>query len=97
MAGLTAVEHAISRGSVATYYPEANALVPLEWNDPRSGIPAYKSVPVRIVPTGTEALLFDKSGSSARHRLEQTKPNAISVHQESAWQKFLRFFWAPQA
>ena len=79
MAGLTAVEHAISRGSVATYYPEANALVPLEWNDPRSGIPAYKSVPVRIVPTGTEALLFDKSGSSARHRLEQTKPNAISM------------------
>jgi len=47
--GLTAVEHDISRGSVASYYPEANVLIPLEWGDKQSGIPAYKSVPVRVL------------------------------------------------
>ena len=45
--GLTAVEHDISRGSVSAYYPEANVLIPLE----QSGIPAYKSVPVRVLRT----------------------------------------------
>ena len=49
-AGLTAVEHDIAAGSVAAYYPEANVLVPLDWTDKQSGIPAYKSVPVRVVP-----------------------------------------------
>jgi anaerobic selenocysteine-containing dehydrogenase len=52
MAGLTAVEHDIARGSVATYFPEANILVPLSWNDPLSGTPSYKSVPVRIARAG---------------------------------------------
>ncbi len=49
--GLTAVGHDISRGSVATYYPEANVLIPLDWGDKQSGIPAYKSVPVRVLRT----------------------------------------------
>jgi anaerobic selenocysteine-containing dehydrogenase len=48
MVGLTAVAHEISRGSVATYYPEANVLVPLSWHDERSGTPSYKCVPVLI-------------------------------------------------
>ena len=48
MAGLTAVAHEISRGSVGAYYPEANALVPLSWRDERSGTPSYKCVPVRV-------------------------------------------------
>jgi hypothetical protein len=48
MAGLTAVAHEISRGSVGAYYPEANALVPLSWHDERSGTPSYKCVPVRV-------------------------------------------------
>ena len=43
-----AVAHEIARGSVATYYPEANCLVPLDYHDPASGTPSYKSVPVRI-------------------------------------------------
>jgi molybdopterin-dependent oxidoreductase alpha subunit len=38
----------ISRGSVATYYPEGNGLVPLDYFDEASGTPSYKSVPVRI-------------------------------------------------
>jgi anaerobic selenocysteine-containing dehydrogenase len=46
--GYTAIAHDIARGSVAAYYPEANCLVPLEYHDPQSGTPSYKSVPVRI-------------------------------------------------
>jgi molybdopterin-dependent oxidoreductase alpha subunit len=48
MERLTAVAHEISRGSVATYYPEANVLVPLSWRDEQSGTPSYKCVPVRV-------------------------------------------------
>jgi anaerobic selenocysteine-containing dehydrogenase len=48
MAGLTAVAYDIAPGSVATYYPEANALVPLDYKDPESGTPSYKSVPVSV-------------------------------------------------
>jgi molybdopterin-dependent oxidoreductase alpha subunit len=46
--GLTAVAYDIAEGSVATYYPEANVLVPLSYHDAQSGTPSYKSVPVRI-------------------------------------------------
>jgi molybdopterin-dependent oxidoreductase alpha subunit len=46
--GMTAVEYDISRGSVAMYYPEGNILVPLDYHDPASGTPSYKSVPVKI-------------------------------------------------
>ena len=45
---LTAVVYDIAPGSVAAYYPEANALVPLSYHDAQSGTPSYKSVPVRI-------------------------------------------------
>src|ERR1700677_5296472 len=48
LVGLTAVAYDIAPGSVATYYPEANALVPLSYRDTQSGTPSYKSVPVRI-------------------------------------------------
>jgi anaerobic selenocysteine-containing dehydrogenase len=48
LSGLTAVAYDIARGSVAAYYPEANALVPLDYHDRLSGTPSYKSVPVRI-------------------------------------------------
>jgi anaerobic selenocysteine-containing dehydrogenase len=45
---LTAIAHDIARGSVAAYSPEANGLVPLDYQDKESGTPSYKSVPVRI-------------------------------------------------
>ena len=45
---LTAVAHAIAAGSVAAYFPEANDLCPMEYHDPDSGIPCYKSVPVNL-------------------------------------------------
>ncbi|HEX7800560.1 MAG TPA: FdhF/YdeP family oxidoreductase [Asticcacaulis sp.] len=48
LAGVVAVAYPIARGSVATYYPEGNCLVPLDYIDRRSGTPAYKSVPVRV-------------------------------------------------
>lgn len=43
-----AVIYEIARGSVGAYYPEGNCLVPLDYIDPVSGTPSYKSIPVRI-------------------------------------------------
>jgi molybdopterin-dependent oxidoreductase alpha subunit len=45
---LTAIRYEIARGSAAAYYPEANCLVPLGYQDQQSGTPSYKSVPVRV-------------------------------------------------
>jgi molybdopterin-dependent oxidoreductase alpha subunit len=53
--GFTAVTYDIARGSVAAYYPEANCLVPLSYQDEQSGTPAYKSVPVRITRRASRA------------------------------------------
>jgi len=50
--GFTAVAYDIARGSVAAYYPEANALLPLGYHDEQSGTPSYKSIPVRISRQG---------------------------------------------
>ncbi|MBB5508086.1 FdhF/YdeP family oxidoreductase [Paraburkholderia atlantica] len=47
---ITAIAYAIAKGSVAAYYPEANVLVPLDHLDKECGTPAYKSVPVRVIP-----------------------------------------------
>ncbi|RDS79795.1 CbbBc protein [Dyella psychrodurans] len=48
MTKVIAVVYKIARGSVATYYPEGNCLVPLDYIDKESGTPSYKSVPVRV-------------------------------------------------
>ncbi|MGY5810475.1 FdhF/YdeP family oxidoreductase [Rhizobium sp. LEGMi198b] len=45
---LTAISYDIASGSVAAYYPEANCLIPIDYQDKESGTPSYKSVPVRI-------------------------------------------------
>ena len=55
LVGYTAIAHDIARGSIAAYYPEANCLVPLDYHDPESGTPAYKSVPVRIRKSAVQA------------------------------------------
>ncbi|MDS7593921.1 FdhF/YdeP family oxidoreductase [Agrobacterium tumefaciens] len=47
--GYTAVAYDLPRGSVGGYYPEMNAIVALGHYDHKSGTPAYKGVPVRIV------------------------------------------------
>ncbi|CAM2154819.1 putative oxidoreductase YdeP [Pararobbsia alpina] len=48
LSGFTVVAYKIARGSVGAYYPEANVLVPLDYIDPVSGTPSYKSVPVKV-------------------------------------------------
>jgi molybdopterin-dependent oxidoreductase alpha subunit len=45
---LTAIAHDIAPGSIGAYYPEANNLCPLSYQDPQSGTPSYKSLPVRL-------------------------------------------------
>jgi anaerobic selenocysteine-containing dehydrogenase len=45
-----AVPHHIGVGMLAAYWPEANVLVPSGHVDRRSGVPAYKSVVVRVEP-----------------------------------------------
>jgi molybdopterin-dependent oxidoreductase alpha subunit len=44
------VEYAIPAGCVASYFPETNALVPLDHHAERARTPASKSIPVRIRP-----------------------------------------------
>lgn len=48
LAGQTVIAHAIARGSVAAYYPEANCLLALDDHDRHSGTPSYKSIPVTL-------------------------------------------------
>jgi molybdopterin-dependent oxidoreductase alpha subunit len=55
LSGMTVIAYAIAPGSIAAYYPEANVLVPLDYRDPRSGTPAYKSIPVRLTRRATKA------------------------------------------
>ncbi|MCD0498412.1 FdhF/YdeP family oxidoreductase [Achromobacter sp. MY14] len=45
---LTAIAYDIAAGSVGAYYPEANDLCPLDYQDKQSGTPSYKSIPVLI-------------------------------------------------
>jgi hypothetical protein len=46
------VPYNIPTGSVASYYPECNALVPLWHYAEESKVPAFKSVPVHIHKNG---------------------------------------------
>jgi molybdopterin-dependent oxidoreductase alpha subunit len=47
--GLRVVPYDLPEGCIAAYYPECNALVPLEHYAEESKVPASKSVPVRIM------------------------------------------------
>ena len=49
MRGIWVREFDIRAGNAAMYYPEANALVPAE-ADPQSRTPAFKAVPIMVVP-----------------------------------------------
>ncbi len=46
--GLTVLDYPMPRGALAGYYPELNALLPLDYYDRISGTPAAKSIPVRV-------------------------------------------------
>ena len=47
--GLTVYPFEMPRGCVAGYFPELNALLPLDHHDEISATPAAKSIPVRVV------------------------------------------------
>lgn len=49
LGGLKLTGYRLPRGTVASYYPECNVLVPIGLHDELSKTPASKSVPVRIV------------------------------------------------
>ena len=57
MPALRATRYDIRQGSVMTYFPEANVLIPQD-TDPRSKTPGFKSVLVNVQPHQPE-----KSGS----------------------------------
>jgi anaerobic selenocysteine-containing dehydrogenase len=46
--GFTLVAYDIPRGNLAAYFPETNALVPLDAVSERAGTPASKAIPVRL-------------------------------------------------
>ncbi|RJL21522.1 FdhF/YdeP family oxidoreductase [Paracoccus siganidrum] len=48
MGGFRAIDRDLPAGTIAAYYPECNALIPLWHHDEKSKTPAAKSVPVRI-------------------------------------------------
>ncbi len=49
LAGLSVVQFDIPRGTVGSYYPECNGLIPVGHHDRHSKTPASKGVPVRIL------------------------------------------------
>ena len=49
--GFKIVPYNIPDGSCAAYYPETNPLLPLSLNDPISGTPSAKGIPVVLKPT----------------------------------------------
>jgi molybdopterin-dependent oxidoreductase alpha subunit len=48
LGGLKLTAYKLPRGTIASYYPECNVLVPVSHHDELSGTPASKSVPVRV-------------------------------------------------
>jgi molybdopterin-dependent oxidoreductase alpha subunit len=51
--GFRVVAYDIPKGCCGAYFPETNPLVPLWYHDPKSKVPAYKAIPIRI-SRGTE-------------------------------------------
>lgn len=48
LGGLTLTAYKLPRGTIASYYPECNVLIPIGHHDQLSKTPASKSVPVRV-------------------------------------------------
>jgi len=73
MSGFKVVAYDVPQGCCAAYYPETNALLPLDHRDRRSNTPAAKSVPVQItaVRPGTPA--------SSKAEVPEQRPDGIPV------------------
>ena len=54
--GFKIVAYNIPPGCIGAYFPEANALVPLEHRDKQAHTPAYKATPVRLSRSKTKSL-----------------------------------------
>lgn len=52
--GLTVIPFDLPAGSAGAYFPECQSLFALSHHDPRSGIPSFKSVAVRVSSSGSE-------------------------------------------
>ncbi|TKA95429.1 FdhF/YdeP family oxidoreductase [Cereibacter changlensis] len=52
LGGLALIPFDLPRGTVGSYYPECNVLVPIDHHDTLSKTPAYKSVPVLVERDG---------------------------------------------
>jgi len=57
------------RGCVAAYYPEVNALVPLDSTAIGSNCPTSKSVVVKLLPAGSYRPAVDEATDAAPHQL----------------------------
>jgi anaerobic selenocysteine-containing dehydrogenase len=67
------VPYAIARRSAATYYPEANVLVPVRSVAAKSNCPAFKCVRITLTPSDSvEALHFSKADLA--HNLDRAAP-----------------------
>ena len=71
VAGFKAVAYDLPRGCCAAYYPETNALLPLDHRDKRSNTPAAKSVPVRITRVDPGA------PASSEPEVAEQRPSAV--------------------
>ncbi|MEO7018307.1 MAG: FdhF/YdeP family oxidoreductase [Leifsonia sp.] len=60
------IEYPIARGCVATYFPEGNVLVPLDYTAKVSNTPVSKSIIVRLEPVKSEALPTGVPGETVR-------------------------------
>ncbi|GIH13155.1 FdhF/YdeP family oxidoreductase [Rugosimonospora africana] len=63
--GFRVVGYPSARGCAATYFPEANVLVPLESTAERSNTPASKSIIVRLEPAPVGPVVGSASSSSS--------------------------------
>jgi molybdopterin-dependent oxidoreductase alpha subunit len=71
---LTLVEHDLPDGCCASYYPETQPLIALEYADPESFTPSYKSVPVRLSRAMVKGIAAGQAGG--------TDPAMVSVGRE---------------
>ena len=46
--GLQIIPYNIPVGCAGAYFPEINPLFPLSFHDPKSKVPGYKAIPVRV-------------------------------------------------
>jgi anaerobic selenocysteine-containing dehydrogenase len=54
VSGFRVVEYNIPVGCCGAYFPETNPLIPMWHHDPKSKVPAYKAIPIRITAAAAD-------------------------------------------